>query len=68
MNSKERAHLYGLCAEIAVEERPHQLTNLVIELNLLLARYAQTLDAEATLSAERVVNDSISIRMSGNST
>ncbi len=49
MNSKERAHLYGLCAEIAVEERLHKLTNLVIELNLLLARYAQTLDDETML-------------------
>jgi hypothetical protein len=51
MNSEERACLYGLCAEIAVEERLHKLTHLVIELNLLLARYTQTLDDEATLSS-----------------
>ena len=31
MDSKERASFYALCAEIAVEERRHKLTHLVVE-------------------------------------
>lgn len=57
MDSKERASFYALCAEIAVEERRHKLTHLVVELNELLARYARTLEDESKLpprSADRI--------------